>query len=180
MSPHVFWMGTEPKFVNRKEIARIVGVSERRIATLVDQGRLSRTADGRYDVEEAKALYRDGIDLERRAARLSAGSPKPKAPQSAETRKASLHHLAYRAKLTEVAYREQIAKLVSKAEADRAAGAIYGILEGLGRDVEVRLAPHVNDVGKAALKLELAQALRDVRKAFDDASERGYQDVEAV
>lgn len=162
-------------FVNRATLARSLGVSPRRISQYVDEGRLSRRADGLYSLAEGRKLMADGIDHERREARLGVRS---KATKSANA--ARLHGLAYRAKLTELDYRQQAGELVSKAEADIAANTIMGLIDRLAHNVEARLAPHVNDAGRVVLSREIADILRDTRKALADASARGYADIDSA
>lgn len=161
--------------VSQHELSRRVGLSRTRLRTLEAEGRISRDADGRYDLEAVQDVLANGIDQERRAAALGT---KPNFTD--QHRKASLHKAAFTAKLLEVQYRDQMAALVSKAEADQTVKAVAGMLDKLCSDTESRLSPHVNDAGRAVLKRELAEAMRDARKALDDASARNYADLDAA
>jgi phage terminase Nu1 subunit (DNA packaging protein) len=142
--------------VSTSDLATILGVSSRRVAQLVEEKILIRTARGTFDLGEAVRNY--VAYRERRiAARLGAG----------EMHKARQRYLLARAKNAEIAAEERIGKLVPADQVETSfvaiAGAVRSHLLAIPAKVAARAGMCKTAVEvKALLQAEITEALSEL------------------
>lgn len=132
--------------VSQNELAKRTAVSRTRLRQYEAEGRISRDAAGRYDVEAVKHFLATGIDHERRAARLGAG---PKLGEKASA--ARLVSLAYRSKTLELEYKALAASVISRAIAQRTADHVAEVIERRLTAWSPRFLDHTDDKGREAI-----------------------------
>ncbi|QCK87448.1 hypothetical protein E8L99_17630 [Phreatobacter aquaticus] len=148
-------------FLTRKALSKALGISERRISQYVEEGRLSRTAEGLYSLAEARELRATGVDHERnRGGGARTGRPVTANPATGVATKAKLHELAYRAKSRELAYKNEASDLVEAAAVTETCEAMAGVITAKLDSWNPAFLEHLNERGLAVFRA-LIDELRD-------------------
>lgn len=136
--------------VSQNELAKRTGVSRTRLRQYEAEGRISRDAAGRYDLEAVRHFLATGIDHERRAARLGAG---PKLGEKASA--ARLVAMAYRAKSLEHDYKALAASVIARATAQGTADRIADVIESKLSNWKPAFLDHMNEAGRSAVRRDV-------------------------
>jgi hypothetical protein len=138
--------------------ARAEGVTRQWVHEMVTDGRLSRGADGKIDLDELRRLRADGLDPSR-------GNHKGGGPVLATFQRARAAREAYQAQLAKLDLDERSGTLISKADVERDARSLAAALVGLLTAVPDRIASEfgVDDDHRFRLRIALRNEMDRVR-----------------
>jgi hypothetical protein len=143
--------------VSQNELSRRVGVSRTRLRQYEAEGRISRDAACRYDLQAVKHFLATGIDHERRAARLGAGGP-----LGGKASAARLVAMAYRAKSLEHDYKALAASVIARATAQATADGIADVIESKLSHWTPALLAHTDDKGREAIRRDVEATMTEL------------------